>query len=63
MKQKRKMAQMPIEFDGWIKSIQKKLYAETNEIFSKTQIMRMLAKNSKVNVKRKEDKYEIGFGI
>jgi len=61
---KRRTTTVPIEFDGWIKGIQKKLYIETNEIYNKTQVMKILAKNSKVNVKKKkDDKYEISLGI
>lgn len=44
---------IPVEFDNWIKNIQKQLYGETNEIYNKTQIMKMLT-NSKVNVRKKK---------
>jgi len=63
MKTKDKLSRMPFEFENWIKNLQKQLYNETNELFSRSQIMRMLSK-SRVNVKKKGDKHEeISFGF
>ena len=63
MRAKDKLSRMPFEFDNWIKNLQKQLYNETNELFSRAQIMRMLSK-SRVNVKKKGDKNEeISFGF
>jgi len=59
---KRKTTKIPMEFDRWIKNIQRQIYNETNEIYTKAQILRVIS-NSKVKIRRKKRDDEIGLGF
>jgi len=55
-------AKVPPEFGRWLKEVQRKVYEKTGKIESMREIMRIMS-TSKVNVRKKDEKNEIGLGF